>query len=278
MDTSCCHSSVWSGCEGRLCQYFGKSSQSTQLPRADASSAARTRSRRTIVPTTKETVIAILSSGKSSSWQSARSCEGTSEVRRRDGQVYDLRSELSRQTKLGRRYTTAEVENSLDSISTCRTGWGNTAISRDVWRISSCSSSHWTRNWTPSRSGTSTRSTPSKNDRARSDDPISRNRIILESNESRTAAESHHKLDATIKSRNIWHSKSSKRSTDNTRFTKQLGRSKIHFELRCLCWWNYHCIDIICQQRYGTSNQHKLVATPSCFYTGRIHCRKQLQN
>ena len=55
--------------------------KSTQLPRADASSGSSNTKQTHDCPKDKGNVLAILSSGKSSSWQSARSCEGTSEVR-----------------------------------------------------------------------------------------------------------------------------------------------------------------------------------------------------
>ena len=43
-------------------------------------------------------------------------------------------------------------------------------------------------------------------------------------------------LEAKIWKSKIWDSRSAQRSTDNTRFTEQLGRSKRQFDSRCLCW------------------------------------------
>ena len=58
---SCCHSSIWNGCEAKPYQYFDKKLWSTQLQRADASSATGTWSGRAVFP-----------GSKSSSWKSAR--------------------------------------------------------------------------------------------------------------------------------------------------------------------------------------------------------------
>ena len=67
---SCCHSSIWNGCEAKPYQYFDKKQWSTQLQRADASSATRTWSRRAVFP-----------GSKSSSWKSARNSGNGSDIR-----------------------------------------------------------------------------------------------------------------------------------------------------------------------------------------------------
>ena len=145
---SCCHFSKWSGCEAKPCQHICKTQRSRQSQRADARSSTRTRSRCPIFPQTKGTVIAIFQGGKAIPWTPARQLvtEVISEARRRDEQVYGLRTELSLQALRD------------------RTGSGNAAMSRIVRRISSCQFRNWTRNWTTStkRSRSYTRSTTAK--------------------------------------------------------------------------------------------------------------------
>ena len=114
-----------------------------------------------------------------------------------------------------------------------------------------------------------------KNAKARSDALFWRNRTKLEPRESRTSEDqqiirdlrseivqlkvsalplkAHQKSWSKDWKSKRWHSKSSKRSTDNTRLTELLRRSVFQLDSRCLCWRQCCYINIIGQQIYGTS-------------------------
>ena len=91
--------------------------------------------------------------------------EVTSQVWRRDKQENHFLAELCLQG-LHMEDVTQQPKSRFcwTASAPARIGSGSTATSRDVWRISSCSSSRWTRNWSTStkRSRTSATSTTSK--------------------------------------------------------------------------------------------------------------------
>ena len=101
---SCCHSSIWNGCEAKPYQYFDKKPRSTQSQRADASSATGTWSRRAVFPGRQVKLLKISEKFWKRKWQQRRCVATKSSIR--------------------------WAATALDRI-----GWGHTATSRDVRRI-----------------------------------------------------------------------------------------------------------------------------------------------
>ena len=91
------------------------------------------------------------SRSKSSSWKSARNFvdEMISDVWRRNEQPYKLRTELTPQT-LHHEDVTQHQSQPYAGLHQHWTRLVDTTTSRNVWRISGCSFSHWIRNWTTS--------------------------------------------------------------------------------------------------------------------------------
>ena len=175
--------------------------------------------------------------------------EVTSEVWRRDEQVHDLRTDLNLHALHSEDVTqqqSLQYAGPLDRI-----GSGNTTISRDVSRISSCSICHWTRNWKTStkRSRTSTRSTTSQQ----------LSEVWCSILKGSDALQSRESGVPPILTRNL--------------------QTKIESQ-KYLCWWKCCYIDIICQQNYGTSNQSSATRWrwPRAAHKESIQCRKQLRN
>ena len=201
--------------------------------------------------------------------------EVTSEVWRREEQVCDWRTELSRQALHSEDVTQTQKSRICWTTSAPdRTGSGNTGISRDVWRISSWSISRWTRNWS-----TCVREVRhQKNDRAIFHAPWWRNRTDLSPTNPGQKKASNYFANYAAKSCNWKHwryrrvsptifktriesqkeeiqSLQRDRSTVNTWFTVQFGRSEPRFDSRCLCWSICCYIDMDRPQNYRNSCQ-----------------------
>ena len=88
---------------------------------------------------------------KSSSWKSARNFvdEMISDVWRRNEQPYELRTKLRPQA-LHQEDVTQHQRQPYAGLHQHWTRLVDTTTSRNAWRISGCSFSHWTRNWTTS--------------------------------------------------------------------------------------------------------------------------------
>ena len=108
---SCCQSSIWTGCEAKPCQLFGKKQWSTEIQCADASSASRTRNRRAIFIKTNGSVIAIFFGGKSITSKSGRKLGNGSVIRSMGTRRASFRCSCRTQsscTTPGRRYATTK--------------------------------------------------------------------------------------------------------------------------------------------------------------------------
>ena len=149
---SCCHSSIWSGCEAKPCHFFGNQQWCTQLQRADSSSATRTRSRRAIVTKTEgicfrdflRRQIKLLNICEKAWWRNwpHKFGDETSKCT-----IYVQNSVFKHYI---RRYATYMSRIRWTTSALDRIGSWNTAVSRQV-RMWSCSLSNRTRNnWSKS--------------------------------------------------------------------------------------------------------------------------------
>ena len=295
----CCHSSIWSGCEAKPCQHFRKKQWSTQLQRADASSTTRNKKQmRDFSQKTKGSVIAIFSGSKSSSWKSVRQLDDGSDIRsmetRRDEQVYDLRTELRLQAPHQEEVTQDVCQEHAGPHQHLTGLVPETAISRYVWRISSCSFSHRTRNWTLSttRSRISTRSTTAK--WCQSKIWCS---ILEESDKSgitwiqnlrrpadylRFTQRSYviEIISCTPEILKIWkyECQSLHRDLQTTQESLNVWDEANLNSIQGVCWWTCRYVDHPSAELRQSVTHHKLGATPSSACKEKIQCRKQLQN
>ena len=102
---------------------------------------------------TEGTVIAIFWRSKSSSWRSARQSANGSNIRSMEAiraSTWPTEKTESSSSTRGRRYATTKSRICWITVAFDRIGSGNTAISRNVWRISKCPIGCWTRHWSNS--------------------------------------------------------------------------------------------------------------------------------
>ena len=222
---------------GKTLSNFGKKQWSTQIHRADASSASR-RSRCAVFTKTKGIVIEILSGSKSRSWKSVRKHGNESDIKSMVDEtskytIYVLNSVFKHCTR--KLWRNINAKNTLDYISTWQKWFmRHSSVEKSFWRTSSCPVSHWTRNWTTFDKEKQNIYEKYDSKRMQKQDSTFYSEGIAQNwspRESRTcftiesishAAEAHQISWSKDWKSKIWDSSSSKRSIDNPRFTELL--------------------------------------------------------